>query len=668
MPIKAVRSVKFPALIKTTGAITVEKTGSEFTFDFDPLQCIPYDVGDAIPYVAGVECNPAPKATVVTNDGYIYVFIGTDGYVTPPVFDPAQWVMISAPGTLAAAASAAAAAAASEASAVAAAASAAAAASVSTEMPRVATRAGLAALATSANAAILLENGWQGVWTWDSLVSIATHQADTKQLYYVAPNAAATGAWVRETEVSPLKSNRGKILLRSDYATFQNKTPIVSALPSPSSVADGYEAILVGGSTPIRVYCDGAKHWDMTSGAEIVNWWLPPGAIIHWDFANSRFYHNGSTQTISAFTDHGDGSFSIAYTDTGSWWGSGNFTLAIDYVLDFGADPAGHIFGWYYSGANFFRVEVQNADSAPYTRRWVRGYVAPTAVAGEAIFPNQNTPGQSVIIEGRHYHRALFSVPSIGTNKALDNGNFIAAGTSVNGSIFVPNTFRIKRNVTTGVPATGVDVKSITIWPTAFSDAQLYRYNRGGSSLSPPVHLIGDSFLEFHFVKEGIISNTLTGYVPISQDGVGSTTLAQQATRFEATPLWWDATLVIVDGALELDGQSAIEAINRMVSKLTHNRFLYVQSNPIHPIGDSRRTDWVANQGAIRGFFGEEHYLETLAPLQALGDGGANDNADIAAGIWPRSLRGDATHLTQATRSGAYADLIYAKLDANGWL
>jgi hypothetical protein len=117
MPIKAVRSVKFPALIKTTGAITIEKLGSEFTFDFDPLQCIPYDVGDAISYVAGVECNPAPKATVTTNDGYIYVFIGDDGYVTPPVFDPAQWVMISAPGTLAAAAEAEASAAAAEAAA-----------------------------------------------------------------------------------------------------------------------------------------------------------------------------------------------------------------------------------------------------------------------------------------------------------------------------------------------------------------------------------------------------------------------------------------------------------------------------------------------------------------------------------------------------------------------
>jgi hypothetical protein len=101
MPIKAVRSVKFPALIKTTGAITLEKSGSEFTFDFDPLQCIPYDLADALPYAAGIVCNKAPKATVVTQNGFTYAFSGTNGYTTPSIFDNTQWDVIAAPGVFA---------------------------------------------------------------------------------------------------------------------------------------------------------------------------------------------------------------------------------------------------------------------------------------------------------------------------------------------------------------------------------------------------------------------------------------------------------------------------------------------------------------------------------------------------------------------------------------
>jgi hypothetical protein len=97
MPIKAVRSVKFPALIKTTGAITVAKTGSEYTFDFDPLQCIPYDLADEVAYAAGIECNHAPKATVVRYNDFLYVFSAEDGYITTPVFDSSKWTVIAAP-------------------------------------------------------------------------------------------------------------------------------------------------------------------------------------------------------------------------------------------------------------------------------------------------------------------------------------------------------------------------------------------------------------------------------------------------------------------------------------------------------------------------------------------------------------------------------------------
>jgi hypothetical protein len=167
MPIKAVRSVKFPALIKTTGAITLVKSGSEFTFDFDPLLCIPYDLADQIPYAPGIICNAAPKATVVTQNGYIYVFTGTDGYVTPGVLDSSKWSVVAAPGVFAdvdraeeAAADAEAAAANAVAAANSASASAIAAASalLSVNVKRAASIAALKALTIEANTAYIVES------------------------------------------------------------------------------------------------------------------------------------------------------------------------------------------------------------------------------------------------------------------------------------------------------------------------------------------------------------------------------------------------------------------------------------------------------------------------------------------------------------------------------
>ncbi len=64
--------------------------------------------------------------------------------------------------------------------------------------PRVANRTELKALDTAKDlAALLLEGGREGYFKWDATVLIATHQADTAETIYVAPDAAADGAWVR---------------------------------------------------------------------------------------------------------------------------------------------------------------------------------------------------------------------------------------------------------------------------------------------------------------------------------------------------------------------------------------------------------------------------------------------------------------------------------------
>lgn len=59
-------------------------------------------------------------------------------------------------------------------------------------------------------------------------------------------------------------------------------------------------------------------------------------------------------------------------------------------------------------------------------------------------------------------------------------------------------------------------------------------------------------------------------------------------------------------------------------------------------------------------------YADVLAYLQANGDGSANDLADIAAGLTPRSLRSDAVHLNDAGYA-LVAAFVRTKFDALGY-
>lgn len=63
---------------------------------------------------------------------------------------------------------------------------------------RTASRTTLVAIDASLHPVVFLfEAGREGTFVWDATVPVATHQADTQQGIYVAPNSAAAGAWVR---------------------------------------------------------------------------------------------------------------------------------------------------------------------------------------------------------------------------------------------------------------------------------------------------------------------------------------------------------------------------------------------------------------------------------------------------------------------------------------
>lgn len=63
------------------------------------------------------------------------------------------------------------------------------------------TNAALKALSTSFGYAFLGTTGKQAIWKWDSSVLVATHQADTNEDLYVAPDSGSNGAWVKQQRI-----------------------------------------------------------------------------------------------------------------------------------------------------------------------------------------------------------------------------------------------------------------------------------------------------------------------------------------------------------------------------------------------------------------------------------------------------------------------------------
>lgn len=105
----------------------------------------------------------------------------------------------------------------------------------------------------------------------------------------------------------------------------------------------------------------------------------------------------------------------------------------------------------------------------------------------------------------------------------------------------------------------------------------------------------------------------------------------------------------------------AMAAVSAMVGHLRHDRFLLLGALP--------RPDRVE---AIEQFNAElaqaypGHFLDALGALQQADDGTANDAADIAAGLVPRSLRTDDVHLNDAGYA-VIAGLVATATTARRW-
>lgn len=194
------------------------------------------------------------------------------------------------------------------------------------------------------------------------------------------------------------------------------------------------------------------------------------------------------------------------------------------------------------------------------------------------------------------------------------------------------------------------------------------------------IHALGDSYL----VNGGAGAQIIPKFLPPllyrpriwTFDGVGATSLTQQAVRFDSTPQYYGDLLVIVDGVIDglIDSSSFTSivkpAIESMIAHLTTSpkQWLYIQPLPdvsVGAIGSAGYTTWKSVQDQILAAY-PNNYVPTLPIMQSHGDGSGNDNSDTVNGWCPRSLRISSSDVhTNPIGSKYYAQIIDNAIQAH---
>ena len=453
-----------------------------------------------------------------------------------------------------------------------------------------------------------------------------------------------------------------RLTLKQGGGYYPNVQRVIN-LPPPDWWGAGYEAVQSVAGLPERyVISDGTDYRDRNGNVISEPWWLPYGAALHVDFANSRFYWSGTTNTLGDLTAIGDGSYTLAFASVGATW-TGDYTVQSETIIDLTTVVAENFAGWRNSGTSYQQMQVTGSGSSGVNRMWqlIASYPAPTVqYTVEARDADAQNDGL-MTFEG--INRSIWSIPSGAKGRSLWSGGAGFLGVNANGSIAAPVTLHFGRSPATGALDTTVTQRVYTIFTQALTATELRRAN--DLSLSRrPIWLLGDSALT-HGQFLVVAKNAMDDIAVISwgQDGVGTTTLTQQAVRFASTPQAYDAMVIFAEMSNEVDGPASIAAINDAIGRLSHDYWMYMEPNPINPIGDSRRDDWEIVQAAILAEYGASRICLRLEVMMAAGDGSAGDKARIANGLYPETISADGTHLTNAGRLVDGAILVACIID-----
>ena len=350
------------------------------------------------------------------------------------------------------------------------------------------------------------------------------------------------------------------------------------------------------------------------------------------------------------------------------------------------------LFSWATGGGQRFEV-LPLGGVSPYLAGNIgkRLYVSYPGMSGAFFSTRRHWPNNTSISGGAGYRITRVSLKT-GEPIVQQAESWPITSTTVNlGTLATPTTigFQCRAYDATQI-LTGETLRRVTIWPAKMPNTKL----RELSQITPkwPVHLLGDSFLNQQHITNELYKEIRDGgnaFVPVTQDGVGGSSLQQQAARLALTSVtesgvvfdtsqYRNATLVIMDGGLDyapvdpgtVQGREDFNAaaLNSMISTISHDRWLYLGAAPNTDLGTQGRTDWDAMQDFMRSICGD-HFVETLPYLQSLSDGSATDIDLVSRGLWPTSTRvSDTDFHPNAKGQAALAFLIDQALRQRGWL
>ena len=496
----------------------------------------------------------------------------------------------------------------------------------------------------------------------DDTQALPTHTPDGSEIFRVVHNGQS----------KRMTTNDLRITLRSPALEGGATAPsfdVVAELTDPSIAANRMRHVVISGPSPVFAFCDGEKWWNLTSGAEISPWWLPIGATLHVDFENSRFYWGGAVKLLSDLTLVSGAAYSL--TANGGITG-GEATVVLEYTpSQTNGQWSNTLFSWtsgYPSGNRFEWIE---ADDTTYGDK-VRLYYSPGVPSANF----QTLPVQSKMSEGGTRYignarqKAVTVLKSSTAIKAV-NGNSVVHTdlTGTPGTIATPTLIgfgcRAWSATTPDSVASNITLHRVTLYPSAVGNPSANAI--GSSGRAYPIHLIGDSFLNNYNVLMQLEKRIgPDGYIGLSQDGVGGSTLTQQAVRYAAADAKWrDATLVICDFGRETNAVDSIAALEAILGLITHDRWIYMQSAPSSPPGDV----YDAEEAQIAAWCGDR-YISTLAPAFLESDGSPADVARVAQRMWPLSLVNSAIdfHPNYTAGTPFIARLIDEALTARGWI
>jgi hypothetical protein len=186
-------------------------------------------------------------------------------------------------------------------------------------------------------------------------------------------------------------------------------------------------------------------------------------------------------------------------------------------------------------------------------------------------------------------------------------------------------------------------------------------------------HILGDSFVNPNRVDDYRAALDDPN-ISVSFDGMGGSTLPEQALRLAADVRSHRRLLVIYEGQ-EVNSAAALAAIADMAEALDHPYWLYVES----PFTANQGFDNPSTRATVEQFHADmaaalgDRFVSTYQAFfdAAIGDpedsGYADDQADIANGVMPRSLRFDDVHPNSAGATVAFTG-VKERMGALGWL